>query len=250
MLQDFQQYQMDFARHIRDPKNTNRPYKVIKRRMAVYQEIVFNNVESTLSACFPVLQSVLGKRHWLKLVRDFFIRHSCQTPIFREIPEEFLSFLDQCDGLPEFATSLAHYEWIELYVAYAPADLEYPVDETADLLDGLIVFSPVNEVLAYDYPVQMISPKFKPKAKLETPVYLIVFRNQQDQVKFLEVNSTTAYLIEQLQLEKTTARQLLTHLAESMRTNDVDKMINFGYGLLKDLMQQELILGSHVNPSV
>jgi hypothetical protein len=52
----------------------------------------------------------------------------------------------------------------------------------------------VNEVLAYDYPVQMISPKFKPKSKLETPVYLIVFRNQQDQVKFLEVNSTTAYL--------------------------------------------------------
>jgi uncharacterized protein len=244
MLQDFQQYQMEFARHIRDPKNTNRPNKVLKRRMAVYQEIVFNNVESTLSACFPVLQSVLGKLHWIKLVRDFFIHHSCQTPIFREIPEEFLSFLAQCEGLPEFVRSLAHYEWIELYVAYAPADLEAPVAETPDLLDGVIVFSPVNQVLAYDYPVQMISPKFKPKAKLEIPVYLIVFRNQQDQVKFLEVNSTTAYLIEQLQLKSVTARQLLTEMAEAMGAKDADAIIDFGHDTLKDLMRQELILGS------
>ncbi len=247
MLKAFQQYQIDFTRHIRDPINTKRPSNVSKRGMAVYQEIVFNNIESTVTSCFPVLHRVLGKRIWQRLVRDFFIHHSCQTPIFREIPEEFLSYLNQQDHLPGYAKNLAHYEWIELYVAYAQAELESKLDQMVDLLDAVIVFAPVNVMLAYDYPVQMISPKFKPTKKLDTSVHLMVFRNQQDQVKFAELNATTAFLLEQLQVKAVSARQILMEMAEAMGAKDVGAIVNFGHETLKDLMRQGLILGTHLN---
>jgi hypothetical protein len=247
MIKAFQQYQIDFTRHIRDPINTKRPDKVSKRGMSVYQEIVFNNIESTVSSCFPVLHRVLGKRNWLRLVRNFFIHHSCQTPIFREIPEEFLSYLNQQDNLPRYAKNLAHYEWIELYVAYAESELETKLDQKSDLLDALIVFAPVNVMLTYDYPVQMISPKFKPEKKLDTPVHLMVFRNLQDQVKFAELNATTAFLIEQLQVKAVSARQILMKMADDMGAKDVEAIINFGHDLLKDLMRQELIIGTRLD---
>ena len=40
-------YQMGFTHHIRDPENTLPPKGVSERGMAVYTEIVFNNIESS-----------------------------------------------------------------------------------------------------------------------------------------------------------------------------------------------------------
>ena len=62
-------YQMAFTRHIRDPQNTKVPAGVSERGMAVYTEIVFNNIESSVAACFPVLKKILGEEVWLRLVR-------------------------------------------------------------------------------------------------------------------------------------------------------------------------------------
>ena len=40
----FQQFQHDLARHLRDPHHTRRPAGVPARRMAVYNELLFNNI--------------------------------------------------------------------------------------------------------------------------------------------------------------------------------------------------------------
>ena len=68
----FQQYQFAFAGHIRNPRQNKRPQGVPAQRMKVYNDLLYNNLESFLLACFPVLRTVLGKRKWAKLVRDFF----------------------------------------------------------------------------------------------------------------------------------------------------------------------------------
>jgi uncharacterized protein len=85
----FQQYQFAFASHIRNPRLHKRPKGVEARRMKVYNELLYNNLEGFLQACFPVLRKVLGKRKWTSLVRDFFSAHRCHTPFFRQIPDEF-----------------------------------------------------------------------------------------------------------------------------------------------------------------
>ena len=55
-------YQMAFTRNIRDPQNTKVPAGVSERGMAAYTEIVFNNIESSVAACFPVLKKYSAKR--------------------------------------------------------------------------------------------------------------------------------------------------------------------------------------------
>ena len=89
----FQRYQQAFTAYIRDPLQQPRPAGVAAKRMNVYKEIVFNNLFESVSACFPVAQKVLGKRAWLALVRRFFRDHSANSPIFRQIPEEFVIYL-------------------------------------------------------------------------------------------------------------------------------------------------------------
>jgi len=116
MMLDFQRYQITFTAHIRNPAANKKPAKVPNTRMAIYREIVFNNIFDSVSACFPVCKSILGARVWRKLIRQFFADYQADSPIFREIPQQFLQFLDTAKDLPDYSKQLAHYEWVELAV--------------------------------------------------------------------------------------------------------------------------------------
>ena len=48
--------QYAFAAHIRDPEHAPAPGDVEPRRMAVYTELFYNNIESLLAANFPVIR--------------------------------------------------------------------------------------------------------------------------------------------------------------------------------------------------
>ncbi len=248
-LPAFQRYQLQFTGHIRNPRDNPRPPKVPAKRMQVYTEIVFNNLESSVSACFPVAKKVLGKRAWQKLVRGFFIHHQCHSPLFRQIPEEFLRYLEtaQVDPeqtLPSYLKSLAHYEWVELALAVADVSIDVTtVDVTGDLLEGAPILAPALALLSYDYPVQLISPRFKPNAPLAEPVHLLVFRDVVDDVQFIEINQVTARLLAILQAEAVTGRQALEKIADEMAHPDPQTIIQFGLSILDDLKAQGVILG-------
>lgn len=238
----FQQYQLAFAARIRQPRQHARPAGVPASRMRVYEEIVFNNMQSAVGACYPVLQRVVGKRAWQALVRRFFAEHQANSPFFRDIPKAFLAFLPQVETLPPYALSLAHYEWIELAIASAPT-VTPPFAEEGDLLHGVPVVAPALAVLAYDYPVQKISTRFKPKQALPEPVHLLVFRNQQDEVRFIEMNAMTARLLQLLQPGNRTGLAALQQLAMEMGHADSASLINFGGALLEELHQQDIVWG-------
>jgi hypothetical protein len=112
----FQEQQYAFAAHIRDPKNVPAPEGIEDRRMAIYRELFFNNLQSLLANMFPVLKKLHSDRHWRHLIRKFMQRHQAKTPYFLELPAEFLAFLQNeyepgPDDFP-FLVELAHYEYI------------------------------------------------------------------------------------------------------------------------------------------
>ena len=248
-LPAFQQYQIQFTSHIRNPSGNPRPQKVLARRMRVYTEIVFNNLESSVLACFPVTKKVLGLRAWQKLVHSFFSHHQCHSPLFRQIPEEFLRYLETLDdsehALPPYLKSLAHYEWIELALAVADVSIDMSgIDMKGSLLEGKPVFTPALALLSYDFPVQLISPRFKPKQPLVEPVHLLVFRDTEDNVQFIELNAVTARLLGILQTEALTGRQVLQKIATEMAHPHPQAIIQFGHETLEDLRTQGAILGT------
>jgi hypothetical protein len=249
-IPSFQQYQMAFTAHIRDPLNQPRPDNVVAKRMDVYKEIVFNNIFESVSACFPVARKVIGKRIWLKLIRGFFREHSSTTPIFRKIPEEFLSYLSNLNSIahediPPYLSNLCHYEWVELLVStMVDNNLDArEIDSTGNLSNNLPAFTPTMQLLNYEYAVQKISPYYKPKEKTYTQ--LIVYRNTEFAIKFIELNTLTFRLIEILKRDQVNGIEALSKLADEVNNTHSKTVIHFGLSLLEDLRKQGVILGTY-----
>ncbi len=238
---DFQHYQIAFTAHIRNPSANKKPARVQDTGMAIYREIVFNNILGAVSACFPVCKSILGVRAWRKLVRAFFADHQATTPIFREIPQQFLQFLDTKNDCPLYFQSLAHYEWVELAVASVQTD-PIKLNKKTDLLNEKPILAPAHMLLSYDYTVQSISKRQLPKGAEQT--YLLVFRNAENKVKFIALNPITFQLLNIIKENKMTGKQALTRLAEEIAHADVAVIITFGEEILADLAKQQAIVGS------
>ena len=250
-LPSFQRYQLEFTAHIRDPLHQPRPKNVPVKRMAVYKEIVFNNLLESISACFPVAQKMLGMRAWLNLTHGFLREHSGNTPIFREIPEEFLAHVNTQTNLPHYLSSLCHYEWVELFVASmdtTSAELGMHIREITtanDLLEFQPAFTAALQILNYDYAVQKISPRHKPKQKVSTQ--LLIYRDVDFAVKFVELNPVTYRLIELLQQQSTTGMQALSIIADELSHPKPEIIIQFGLAILQDLKKQGIISGVIMN---
>ena len=252
-LPSFQRYQQAFSAYIRDPLQQPRPAGVTAKRMNVYKEIVFNNLFESVSACFPVTQKVLGKRAWRALVRRFFREHSSNSPMFRQIPEEFVSYLTNNrlsneSNLPLYLASLCHYEWIELLVSsmvdvsdVAAVSAIQNVDLKADLLAYRPAFTQSLQLLNYDYAVHKISARYKPKEAINTQ--LLVYRNAEYIVKFVELNPVTYRLIELLQNHAHTYQQALALVANELNHPQPESVVQFGLEILNDLRAQGIILG-------
>jgi hypothetical protein len=244
----FQEFQFEFTRHIRDPKANPRPDGVPARRMKVYNELLFNNLEGFLLACFPVLRQILGKRKWTALVRDFFAEHRCHTPFFRQIPDEFIQYLQaergEQESDPPFLRELAHYEWIELVLSVSNKEAPAKVDLQGDLQTGIPVLNPVLSLLEYAYPVQRIGPRFKPTAPTAEPTHLLVFRNAEFDVRFIQLNAVSTRLLALLVGGDLTGREALERIAKELKHPAPDAVISGGLEILQNLRAEQAILGT------
>lgn len=248
-LADWQRYQLDFTQHIRDPKFHPKPHGVNQQRMRIYNDTLYHNVADVVTLCFPVLSNLLGKRKWQRLVRGFFATHRCHTPYYRQIPDEFLQYLQsewQAEpAYPDFMMELAHYEWIELALSISNRDqMKYECLPEGHLLDEIPIANPVMVNLAYQYPVHRISPSFKPTHPPQDPTFLLVYRNTDDEIQFSLQNSVTARLIDLLIPAQMTGRQALTQLAAELQHPEPAQLIAFGHDLLNNLRISGCVMGS------
>ena len=237
---DFQRYQAEFTAHIREPVRHKKPAKVDATRIAVYQKAVFNNIAESVSVCFPVCQTVFGKRVWQKLMRDFVANFSASSPIFREIPQQFLQFLSTKNELPAYLHPLAHYEWAELAVSHLPAN-NITLSKKTDLLKQTPILAP-HLLLEYNFAVHKIAKNKKPKQPEKT--YLLVYRNSDFAVRFIALNPMTFSLLKLLESENMAGEQGLMRLAEQVKDVDANIILKFGAELLQQLADSGAILGS------
>ena len=237
--------QMTMARYLRDPERQPAPAGVEPRRLQIYRDLVYNNIEGFISGGFPVLRSLYDDDDWHQLVRTFIEGHRCHTPYFLEISQEFLQFLMQdysprdCD--PPFMAELAHYEWVELALDVSQEVLPDAV-VVDDILANLVRLSPLAWLLSYQFPVHRIGPNFRPAVAEEQPTYLVVYRDREDKVRFMELNAATARLVELIRDNSTaTAGELLVELAVELGMAE-DSMLAFGGEQLEQLFKQSVVL--------
>jgi hypothetical protein len=242
------------AAHLRDPGVHAAPDGVDARRLAVYRELLYNNVESFMAASFPVLRATLGDAGWDALVREYFARHRAETPYFPQMAGELLRYLaDERGARPEdppWLTELAHYEWAEGALAQDPREPEAPgADPGGDLLAGVPVLSPLAWAFTYRFPVHRIGVDFRPVEPPPAPTHLVVYRDREDTVRFLEVNPVTARLLELLALEPApSGRAAIAQIATELGHPDPGRVLEAGQATLEALRARGVVLGSRPPP--
>jgi hypothetical protein len=248
---DFQAMQYAFAAHIRDPQNVAAPEGIEDRRMAVYRKLFFNNLYNLLGTMFPVLRKIHSDDQWRRMIRQFMQKHQAETPYFLQLPGEFLSFLEKefepGPGDHAFLLELAHYEYAELALSIsAEENNSDDIDPAGDLLIGTPVKSVLAWAYAYQYPVHRISPDFLPAEPAEQPVYLALYRDGDDKVRFLELNAVTAGLLDAIENnpDAKSGEALLRELAKTINYPDVDALIGHGADALNEMRQLEILIGT------
>ena len=92
-----------------------------------------------------------------------------------------------------------------------------------------------------------IGVDFLPDQAPPEPTHLVVYRDRQDQVHFLQINAVTQRL---LQLLKENPRQtgldVLNTIAGELAHSDPDTVIRAGAELLDDLRRRNVILGTRI----
>lgn len=195
--------QRGLAQHLRDPQGTPSPPGIEERRLQIYRDLVYRNIKGFIDSTFPVLCSLHSDEEWEVLVREFVREHRCHSPLFLEISEEFITFLSQRESDPQrpFMLELAHYEWLELAVDVAEGEVP-PVTETEDPQRVRAELAPTARLGSYQFAVHRIGPSFQP-TETEAPVNLLVYRDREDRVQFMELSAGAARLIYESSQEPT-----------------------------------------------
>ncbi|MDH3948470.1 MAG: putative DNA-binding domain-containing protein [Gammaproteobacteria bacterium] len=250
---DFMQSQYAFAAHIRDPQQHPCPQDIEDRRMNIYRELFYNNVEGFMASSFPVLRKIMDDEQWHALIRDYFSNHKAKTPLFPEMPREFLQYLQEerepQDNDPAFLLELAHYEWVELALSLADEEnSSKDINSDGDLLQEHPVLSSLAWPLQYRYPVHQIGPDYQPEKPLDVPTFIVVYRNTDDNVGFLEINPVTAHLLQLLSGDNNqSGRALLEQIAIEINHADHETVIQGGLSILQDLRARNIILGTQTS---
>lgn len=248
---EFQEKQYAFAAHIRDPDNVPAPEGIENRRMAIYRKLFFNNLANLLATMFPVIRKIHTDEQWRGMIRKFMQHHKAETPYFLQLPEEFLGFLEN-EYVPgpsdhPFLLELAHYEYVELALSVSTAEDDLSdVDPDGDLMRLPPVKSALTWAFAYQYPVHRVAPDFLPTEPAEQPVYLAIYRDDQDKVRFLELNAVTAGLLDAIENNrgKKSGEALLRDLAERIHYPDADALVKHGADALLQMRQLGIVLGT------
>ena len=238
--------QFAFARHVRDPSGNAPPPGIEDRRLAIYRELFYNNIESLLAGNFPVIRKTLADAEWHALIHAFHANHRCHTPLFTEIGREFIRFIETREGSidPPWLIELAHYEWVELALQIAD-DMIPAHDPDGDLLEGVPLTSPTARVLAYRWPVSRIGPSHQPDVAPEQPTLLLVRRDHEGTVRFAEISPLVYRLLELFgEAPERSGRETLIALSREAGASHALQFVEDGVAMLQRLHDEGTILGT------
>lgn len=241
--------QFALSKHIRDPEANLPPPGIEDRRLAIYRELFFNNIEGLLSGNFPVIREILDDETWLDLIHAFYREHLCQTHLFPEVPREFIRFLEARaeHGMhdPAWLMELAHYEWVELALDLAEND-EAKNDvfiAVENYLDTAFSLSPLAWPLGYQWPVHRLSPGYLPENTPESPTFLLVRRDREYKVHFDEISALIFRLLQLVSdRPELSAREQLATLATEADADDLPSFMELGLGLFEDLITKNVLV--------
>ncbi len=233
------------ACHVRDPGTHPGPPGIEPRRLKIYSDLVYNNLDGLLAGNFPVIRKTLGDAGWRTLVRGFLARHHSHTPLFTELGRELIAFIEaKPDPGRPWLAELAHYEWAELGLQLSDAVMP-PHDPEGDLLDGVPLLSPLAWPLAYRWPVDRIGPDFQPPELPPQPTLVLLRREPDGRIHFSALSPLLFRLLELVAANAGhSGRELLRQLANEAGQSDFEAFLGQAMPMLQRLHAEGVLLGT------
>lgn len=160
----------------------------------LYHSLVLGNLQEVVEPCFPILRSIVCQNVWHELLFDFFQTTKLETPIFHQLPYEFVKYLQNINSETyPFMAELAHYEWVELELELAESVQSACNINEKEVLNTPWQLASCARLLAYDYNVHDIGEHYQPVEKV--PTYLAVYQHS-GKVNFMILNQPCFQLLE------------------------------------------------------
>ena len=244
-MSKLEKLQTQFSHYLRDPHKI--PQEITDPRISLYRELTYNNIDRLLRDSFPIFHSICKQVQWQQLIKDFYQTHFSKSPLFSELPLEFLSYLETKPLLlthHEFFYELAHFEWVEFALFIAPEPvLNLAIDPNGDLFHGQPILTELAWNLIYKYRVHKITEKTQPPQFSQEITYLLALRNAEGELNIIETNALT-YSLLQLLKQPLSGKQALLKIAEQMAHPQPQKLLAIGQDALQQLRESGAILGS------
>lgn len=238
--------QRSLCDYLRNPEQDLRPSGINARRLNVYRDLVFNNIESLLSSSFPVMKNILANR-WQEIVREFISDYRATTPYFTQMGNEFYIFVKQRNTQkydPPFLAELAKYELLELELMYRKSSNEKIADIA--FIEASLAISPLTEIEQFHYPVHQLSTDFKPNRAPETFTNVLMYRDNDYSVGFMQLSDFSFQLLSLISQYPGYNAQywmqlFLTGLPKSLTDGQKKSFFDSGIAFLNQLYQKNIL---------
>ncbi len=241
-----------------------------RERLALYQELLFNTVEDTMSSFYPHCRRFIGD-DWDALVERYRRDHPSVSYLLYKVAQHFPAFLSRQSDLLNrfpFLPDLALYQWLDIEVYNAP-DVVLPgaffseLVWTEDLFErGRPYWNPVHRLVEFSYSVPDIIRAINeydqthdedlpiPEGVIpveKQPTRMFIYRDPESlDVRFFQLNELTSALI---QTSQTTHSYIdlfetLSKSLPALAQVPLETVVMEGAKLLQHCHQQGMLLGS------
>jgi len=220
-------------------------------RWKAYRRMVRSRFYETIDHGFERLKNIVGSERFHLLVDRFLAIERPRSIYLRDIPGEFLQFLERHwepisreHGLAAYVLDLARYEWAELETAYAYE--EGPTPDVVPLeMHRVAVLAPAHRLLDLEYPVHRLGTDQEGGALGREPISLCLYRDSKTHdVETLELTPVAARLFVLIEQQTTALDQVVRSAADAARLPVDLAFIEALSVLLADLLERGVLLGS------
>ena len=217
-------------------------------RFLVYRSLVQNRMRNTISAFIERTVARLGKKRLRNDFMEWMDQTAARSPYLRDVPAEFVAWAGprwlEDDAVPNYLVDLARHELLEYDILNDHRGGESPTG--LDLaLDKPLRFDGAARLMTYAYAVHKLSAEVDDTdPPEETPSRLLVYRDPDSKVRYLELTPLAyAVLVQLIEHHKPVADGLRA-ACESLGEPLDDDRLAIAATLLSDLAERGVLLGA------
>jgi hypothetical protein len=225
-------------------------------RMLVYRRLVHNRITHAIRDFIPRTMARRTKQGSRADVAAFMQAHAVQSHYLRDAPREFVQWVEPrwraAPEVPSYLHDLARHELLALDVRNDPAGGEPETGHPVDL-DRPLCFDGAARRVSYDFAIHRL-PADPADASPEEwatpqrlPTHLLVYRDVKHEVRYLELTTYAAAVLDELLVRRATLRDGLQRACEALAEPLTDAKLATAAQLLADLAERGVMLGAAVD---